>query len=94
MSTSQLTPQHQAGAEMFLGGNRGWGLSVAVVTRRDAPSAVPGGFGWAGGYGTSWGADPAEDMVLILLTQRMWGAATPPGVYADFWTGGYAAIDD
>jgi len=37
---------------------RGWGFGVSIVTRRDQVSAVPGRFGWDGGYGTSWASDP------------------------------------
>jgi hypothetical protein len=33
-------------------------------------------------------------MVAILMTQNMWTAAGPPGVYGDFWTSVYQAIDD
>ena len=49
---------------------RGWGFGVSIVTRRDQVSAVPGRFGWDGGYGTSWASDPTEGMVAILMTQR------------------------
>jgi CubicO group peptidase (beta-lactamase class C family) len=66
---------------------------VSVITRRDDVAAVPGRFGWDGGYGTSWASDPAEDMVAVLITQR---AGFPPtsGVHLDFWTSVYQAIDD
>jgi CubicO group peptidase (beta-lactamase class C family) len=94
MRTNQLTPEQRAGGEMFLGNNRGWGLGVSMVVERSEPAAVPGRFGWDGGYGTSWGADPAEDMVVLLLTQRLWDTPTPPAVLSHFWSGAYAAIDD
>lgn len=64
-----------------------------MVTRRDDVWAVPGRFGWDGGYGTSWASDPAEDMVAILMTQRA-GFPLASGVYLDFWTSVYQAIDD
>jgi CubicO group peptidase (beta-lactamase class C family) len=50
-------------------------------------------FGWDGGFGTSWASDPSEDMVAILMTQCA-GFPTTSGVYLDFWTGAYQAIDD
>jgi CubicO group peptidase (beta-lactamase class C family) len=94
MTTDQLTPEQKAGSELFLGDNRGWGFGVSMVSRRDDVAAVPGRFGWDGGYGTSWSSDPKEDMVAILMTQRVWDSPSPPGVYLDFWTSAYQAIDD
>ena len=38
--------------------------------------------------------DPVEDMVGILMTQRMMDSPTPPKVFRDFWTTAYQAIDD
>jgi CubicO group peptidase (beta-lactamase class C family) len=68
-------------------------LGVTVVTRRDDVAAVSGQFGWDGGYGTSWASDRREDMVAI-YDQRLWTSPSPPGVYLDFWTSVYQAIDD
>jgi CubicO group peptidase (beta-lactamase class C family) len=64
-----------------------------MVTRRDDVAAVPGRFGWDGGLGTAWSSDPTEDMVAILMTQRM-GFPLSSGVYLDFWMSAYQAIDD
>ncbi len=91
MTTDQLTPEQKATAGIFLGENRGWGFGVSIITRRDDVAAVPGRFGWDGGYGTSWYSDPKEEMVAILMTQRL-----PPSsdIYLDFWTSAYQAIDD
>ena len=95
MTTDQLTPAQKAATDFAPGywDGHGWGFGVSVVTRRDDLSAVPGRFGWDGGYGSSWASDPAEDAVAILMTQR---AAFPrlSGVYLDFWTSTYQAIDD
>jgi hypothetical protein len=33
-------------------------------------------------------------MVGILMTQASWTSPSPPGVYLDFWTSAYQAIDD
>jgi len=93
MATDQLTPEQQR--ETFLGGSRGWGLGVAVVTKRDDISAVPGRFGWDGGYGTSLWVDPKERLVGVLLTQKVWTSANPPpSVHLDFWNMAYAALED
>jgi CubicO group peptidase (beta-lactamase class C family) len=96
MTTDQLTPEQKAVSGFFPGfwDNRGWGFGVSMVTRRDGVAAVPGRFGWDGGYGTSWTSDPQEDMVAILMTQSLWTSPSPPNVYLDFWTSAYQAIDD
>jgi len=95
MTTDQLTPAQKA-ASAFVPGYwdaRGWGLGVSVVTKRDDVWAVPGRYGWDGGFGTSWASDPTEDMVAILMTQCA-GFPTTSRVYLDFWTAAYQAIDD
>jgi len=94
MTSDQLTPEQKAAASPFLGDNRGWGFGMAIVSRRDDIAAVPGRYGWDGGLGTSWSSDPTEEMVAILMTQSMWTSPSPPGVYLDFWTSAYQAIDD
>jgi len=94
MTSDQLTLEQKAGARVFFGANSGWGFGVTVITRRDDLAAVPGRFGWNGGVGTSGYADPKEDMVGILMTQRLMDSPDPPGVFRDFWTSTYQAIDD
>ncbi|KAA2255938.1 beta-lactamase family protein [Solihabitans fulvus] len=96
MTTDQLTPAQKAVSSLVPGyfDTHGWGLGLAVVTGRDGVAAVPGRFGWDGGSGTSWAADPEEDMVIILLTQRAWTSAAAPEILLDFRTLAYQAIDD
>ena len=65
-----------------------------MVTRRDDVAGSVGRFGWDGGLGTSSRSDPQEDMVGILMTQAAWTSPSSPGVYLDFWTSAYEAIDD
>ncbi|HET8630206.1 MAG TPA: serine hydrolase domain-containing protein [Thermomicrobiales bacterium] len=96
MTTDQLTPAQKAASgltEGFFDGH-GWGFGVSVVTRRDDLAATPGRFGWDGGLGTSWHADPREDLIGVLLTQRAWDSPSPPAVCRDFWTLVYQALDD
>jgi CubicO group peptidase (beta-lactamase class C family) len=94
MTTDQITPEQKAVSPFFPGfwDNHGWGFGVSVFTRRDGVAAVPGRFGWDGGYGTSGYSDPAEDMVAILMTQSLSTLFT--NLYPDFWTSVYQAIDD
>ena len=94
MMSDQLTAEQKQGAELFFGHGASWGLGGAVVTRRTDIFATPGRFGWDGGYGTSAHLDPAEDMIGILMTQRMMELPTPPKVFRDFWTAAYQAFDD
>jgi CubicO group peptidase (beta-lactamase class C family) len=95
MTTDQLTPEQKAASPFFPGfwDNRGWGFGVSIITRRDDVSNVPGRYGWDGGYGTSWYVDPVEEMIGILLTQRLWDT-TFLSLHHDFWTSAYQAIDD
>ena len=96
MTTDQLTPEQKAASPFFPGfwDNRGWGFGVSMITRRDATASVPGRFGWNGAFGTGWTSDPAEDMVCILMVQRMGFGPSQAGLSADFWTLAYQAIDD
>jgi CubicO group peptidase (beta-lactamase class C family) len=95
MTTDHLTPAQKA-ISGFLPGffdALGWGFGVSIVTRRDGVSAIPGRYGWDGGYGTTWSSDPAEQMVSIMMTQRA-GFPLFSSVHLDFWTSAYQAIDD
>jgi CubicO group peptidase (beta-lactamase class C family) len=96
MTTDQLTPEQKAVSGLIPGyfDNHGWGFGVSIVTRRDDLAGPIGRFGWDGGLGTSWYADPSEDMVTILMTQRAWTSPAPPDVCRDFRTSAYQAIDD
>ncbi|MFD2082379.1 CubicO group peptidase, beta-lactamase class C family [Actinopolymorpha cephalotaxi] len=95
MVTDHLTPRVKEESGFFPGyfDSRSWGFGLAVVTRRDSPSAVPGQFGWDGGLGTSWYSDPREGLTAILMTQRS-GFPQLSEVYLDFWTSVYQTLDD
>jgi CubicO group peptidase (beta-lactamase class C family) len=96
MTTDQITPEQKKASGFFPGfwDDHGWGFGVSIVTRRDDLAATPGRYGWDGGYGTSWYVDPKEELVGILMTQRVWDASGAPVVLLDFWTSAYGAIDD
>ncbi len=96
MTTDHITPEQKAVSGFFPGfwDDHGWGFGVSIVTRRDDLAATPGRYGWDGGYGTSWYVDPEEELVGILMTQRVWDASGAPVVLLDFWTSTYGAIDD
>ena len=93
MTTDHLTPEQKVGAGMFFGDDSSWGFGMSVFTRRGDLAKTPGRFGWDGGYGTSGYSDPEEDLIGILMTQRLAGPDSP-GIDLDFWTSAYGAIDD
>jgi CubicO group peptidase (beta-lactamase class C family) len=90
MTTNQLTPEQIASGGMLLGENRGWGFGVGVTLQRDSISSTPGRYGWDGGLGTTWYNDPSEDLIGILLCQRVGFFQ----LFDDFWTSAYQALDD
>ena len=96
MIADHLTPEQKAASPFFPGfwDSRGWGFGVAVVTRRDGIAATPGQYGWVGGFGTTWCSDPHDDMVTILLMQRLMRGPDDMAINQDFLTLAYQAIDD
>ena len=68
-------------------------LSPPLVTRRDSAAMAPGQFGWDGAFGTHWCSDAAEDMVLVLMVQRL-ASLVPSTLHRDFDMLAYQAIDD
>jgi CubicO group peptidase (beta-lactamase class C family) len=95
MLVDYLRPEQRDGSGFYPGfwDNRGWGFGLSIITRRDSPYTTPGRFGWDGVYGTSWACDPAEDLIGILMTQRL-SFDPRTRLTSDFWTLAYQAIDD
>lgn len=91
MTADQLTPA-QKNADSFVPGfwnDHGWGYGLTVITGPDALSSVPGRYGWDGGLGTSFYADPHKGLLGVLLTQRGFTSPNPPDVCKDFWASVY-----
>jgi len=85
MTSEQLTPaQKDRGGlgEGFFDG-RSWGFCQAVYDS--------GAYGWDGGFGTSWLVDPAHELAVIVLTQRMFESPVTPRVHRDIQTAANAA---
>ncbi|NES30223.1 serine hydrolase [Micromonospora terminaliae] len=96
MATDHLTPAQKAVSGFRPGyfDNFGWGLGMAVITRRTRLGPSVGSYGWSGFYGTAWYNDPAEDMASVVIMQRAhMGDQTLP-LWNDMWTAVYQAIDD
>lgn len=75
-------------------GSSGWGFGVGVTLRRTGLHSV-GSYGWAGGMGSIWSNDPAEDLaVVVMTTDMMAGPFPPPAVIQDVVTAAYGAIAD
>lgn len=96
MTTDQISAEQKARSPFFPGfwESSGWGMGVAVTTHRNDLFASPGSFSWAGGVGTFFLADPAEDLVVIALTQRMMRGPDDTAIGRTVSTLAYAALDD
>ena len=86
MTTDQLTAEQKSygglGPDFFRG--QSWSYCQAV---HDS-----GAFGWDGGLGSSWLVDPARDLIVIVLTQRMFESPALPQVHRDIQAAAYAAL--
>jgi len=67
--------------------------AAGVITRRDDVGANPGTYGWTGGFGTAFIADPAERLIALCLTQRLMRAPDDMALARDFFTMAYAALN-
>ena len=96
MTIDHLTPEQKAASPFFpnFWDAYGWGLGLSVITRHHDVARGPGCFGWDGTFGTSWFVDPSEDLVGVLMSQRVPDSFAMPAIVADFWTSTYQAIDD
>ena len=86
MTTDQLTPAQKArgglGPDFFTG--QSWSFCQAV---QDS-----GTFGWDGGFGSTWHVDPVNDLVVIVLTQRMFESPELPALHQEIKAAAYAAL--
>jgi CubicO group peptidase (beta-lactamase class C family) len=86
MTTDQLTDTQKAngglGPNFFAG--QSWSFCQAVLDT--------GAYGWDGGLGTSWLVDPANDLTMIVLSQRLFESPKPPQVHTDIQAAAYAAL--
>ncbi|HEY4811573.1 MAG TPA: serine hydrolase domain-containing protein [Solirubrobacteraceae bacterium] len=86
MTSDQLTAAQKAhgglGSDFFNG--RSWGYCQAVQD--------DGAFGWAGGFGSTWLVDPARQLIVIVLSQRMFESAGAPQAHQDIQAAAYAAL--
>ncbi len=88
MTSDQLTPTQKARDTAGFMEGRSWGFCQSVLA--DGPRA--GAFGWDGGLGTSWLVDPVRDLIVLVLTQRLWETAQLPVVHRDLQEAAYSAL--
>jgi CubicO group peptidase (beta-lactamase class C family) len=77
MTRDQLTAAQRANVWpgfSFLEG-RGWGYGVSVLD--------DGRYTWEGGLGTTWSNVPAQDLTVVVLTQRAADETGMPAVCED-----------
>ncbi len=87
MTRDQLTAGQKAHGGLGPGffQEQSWGFCMAVRTS--------GAYGWDGGLGTSFLVDPNHDLVVIVLTQRMFDTPVPTQVHRDIQAAAYAALE-
>jgi CubicO group peptidase (beta-lactamase class C family) len=90
MTRDQLTPGQKAHGGLGPGFFDGisWGYCVSVVTAGERAGA----FGWAGGFGSTWLADPARDLTVLVLTQRMLDGPGGSQLHDEVQAAAYAAL--
>jgi CubicO group peptidase (beta-lactamase class C family) len=86
MTADQLTEAQKARGGLGPGffDNLSWGFCQAVYDT--------GAFGWNGGFGTSWLVDPAHELTVIVMTQRLFDSPELPPVHRDIQAAVYAAL--
>src|SRR5580693_1891790 len=90
MTRDQLTPEQKSYGGLGPGffDATSWGYSVAVVTAGERAGA----FGWAGGFGSTWLADPARDLTVLVLTQRTLDGPGGHPLHDEVQAAAYAAL--
>jgi len=86
MSTDQLTEAQRGRGGLGPGffAHKSWGFCQAVYDT--------GAFGWNGGFGTSWLVDPARELTVIVLTQRLFESPELPPTHREIQAAAYAAV--
>ena len=88
MTTNHLSDEQRAQEGGAILQGRGWGFGQAVFT--DGPTE--GAYGWDGGYGSTWHVDPVRDLVVIVLTQRIFSSPVAPAIHVELKAAAYDAL--
>jgi CubicO group peptidase (beta-lactamase class C family) len=69
--------------------DRTWGFCQSIITA----GRFAGAYGWDGGLGSTWLVDPIHDLVVIVLTQRLFdGPEGAPKVHGALQEAAYQAL--
>ncbi len=81
MTRDQISPEQKARVSMGKGilNRRSWGYCTFVLT--EGPDA--GGYAQGGAFGTSWLVNPALDLSVIVLTQRVLDTPSLPKAHVN-----------
>jgi CubicO group peptidase (beta-lactamase class C family) len=85
MTTNQLSAAQSDSGAAILGSGRGWGFGMSVVLTKSDEGVPVSAYGWNGGLGTTWIADPNTRRSVLLMTQTMFTSPTPPAVHQELW---------
>ncbi len=86
MTSDQLTDSQKSHGGLLPGffDGQSWGFCQAV---HDS-----GAYGWDGGFGVSWLVDPVNDLVVIVMTQRMFESPALPRAHRVIRAAAYSAL--
>ncbi|HUE25358.1 MAG TPA: serine hydrolase domain-containing protein [Solirubrobacteraceae bacterium] len=86
MTSPQLTEAQESHGGLLPGffDHQSWGFLLAV---HDS-----GAYTWDGGFGVSWLVDPANDLVVIVMTQRMFESPALPQPHREIRAAAYSAL--
>jgi CubicO group peptidase (beta-lactamase class C family) len=98
MTGDQLTARHKQhsgpgswwpGPRAEFRQDRTWGFCQSVITQ----GRFTGAYGWDGGLGSTWLVDPAHDLAVIVLTQRLFdGPEGAPDVHGALQEAAYESL--
>jgi len=100
MTTDHLTASEREtfgrlrSGRMFGGNSFGLGVMVQTEPAGYRGLGSVGKHGWGGAAGTWYWVDPEEDLVAVLMIQRMSFGGLPIGISRDFETAVYQALAD
>ncbi|MBM4384456.1 MAG: beta-lactamase family protein [Deltaproteobacteria bacterium] len=99
MASDHLTPSEfetfgLRGYRVFSGNSFGLGVMVQTEVAVYRGLGSPGKNGWGGAAGTWYWVDPKEDLVAVMMIQRMAFGSAPIAISRDFETAVYQAIAD
>ena len=90
MTRDQLTPEQKSHGG--LGPGFFDAVELGILRVRGDRRGAGGAFGWAGGFGSTWLADPARDLTVLVLTQRTFDGPGGHPLHDEVQAAAYAAL--